>query len=91
MRNAEPTTVGEMLSEEFLKPLGMSAYELADLMGITYNRIEDILKNTQKINETEGVMLAEIFNTDSSFWINLQNAYVLWHKEHINSYTSKNH
>ncbi|WPD75046.1 HigA family addiction module antitoxin [Dickeya fangzhongdai] len=77
MRNAEPTTVGEMLSEEFLKPLGMSAYELADLMGITYNRIEDILKNTQKINKTEGVMLAEIFNTDSSFWINLQNAYVL--------------
>ncbi|EOC0478877.1 HigA family addiction module antidote protein [Cronobacter turicensis] len=80
MRNAEPTTVGEMLSEEFLKPLGMSAYVLADLMRITYKRIEDILKNTQKINETERVMLAEIFNTDSSFWINLQNAYNLWHK-----------
>ncbi|WP_165587070.1 hypothetical protein [Pectobacterium carotovorum] len=39
-KNAEPTDVGKMLSEEFLKPLAISLYELANLTGITANRIE---------------------------------------------------
>ncbi|HEI3249554.1 TPA: addiction module antidote protein, HigA family, partial [Escherichia coli] len=55
---AEPTTVGEMLLEEFLKPMGMSSRELADLMKITDKRIEDILMDYKKINKREGLLLA---------------------------------
>lgn len=68
----KPTTVGEMLVEEFLVPYKISCYELANLMGVSYNRIEDIIYNRQQINLEEGRLLAIIFNTDNDFWMNLQ-------------------
>ncbi|WOA52843.1 HigA family addiction module antitoxin [Dickeya solani] len=77
-KNAEPATVGEMLSEEFLKPLAMSLYELANLTGITANRIEDIIKHRYRINKHEGLLLAKLFHTDDDFWINLQKAHDIW-------------
>ena len=75
---AEPTTVGEMLVEEFLKPMGMSSRELADLMKITDKRIEDILMDYKKINKREGLLLAKIFQTDNDFWTRLQRAHFKW-------------
>lgn len=75
---AEPTTVGEMLLEEFLKPMGMSSHELADLMKITDKRIEDILMNFKKINKREGLLLAKIFQTDNDFWTRLQRTHFKW-------------
>ena len=75
---AEPTTVGEMLLEEFLKPMGMSSRELADLMKITDKRIEDILMDYKKINKREGLLLAKIFQTDIDFWTRLQRAHFKW-------------
>ncbi|HCN9193319.1 TPA: addiction module antidote protein, HigA family, partial [Escherichia coli] len=50
-KSAAPTTVGEMLSLEFLKPLGMSAYELSNKMDISYERMVDILKNESSITK----------------------------------------
>lgn len=76
--SAEPTTVGEMVSEEFLQLLSMSPYNLADLMGIHYNRIENILTNSEKIDRNEGLILARVFNTDSNFWNSLQENYDNW-------------
>lgn len=75
---AEPTTVGEMLSEEFLKPLKMSVYELANRMGISYNRTMDILKNKSIIKESESLALSNILNTDAYFWLNLQEHHKNW-------------
>ncbi|HBN1142772.1 HigA family addiction module antitoxin [Klebsiella grimontii] len=75
---AEPTTVGEMLLEEFLKPMDMSSHELADLMKITDKRIEDILMNFKKINKREGLLLAKIFQTDNDFWTRLQRTHFKW-------------
>lgn len=76
--NAEPTTVGEMLSEEFLQPLAMSLYEFSSLTGITVNRIEDIIKHRHGINKHEGLLLSKFFHTDDDFWINLQKAHDVW-------------
>lgn len=69
---AEPSTVGEVLSEEFLKPLGMPVHALEDLMGVTDKRVEVILMNTQELNKKEGLLLGKIFRTDNKFWIRLQ-------------------
>lgn len=77
-KNAEPTAVGEMLSEEFLKPLVISLYELANMTGIAANRIENIIKHRHRINKHEGLLLAKFFHTDDDFWINLQKAHDLW-------------
>lgn len=81
-KSATPTTVGEMLSLEFLKPLGMSAYELSNKMDISYERMVDILKNESSITKKECLSLSEIFNTDAYFWWNL-------HKNHNNWMRSK--
>jgi addiction module HigA family antidote len=77
-KSAAPTTVGEMLLFEFLKPLGISAYELSIKMDISYKRMIDILQNESSITEKECLSLSVIFNTDVYFWWNLHNNYNNW-------------
>jgi len=77
-KSAAPTAVGEMLSLEFLKPLGMSAYELSDKMNISYRRMIDILENGYSITEKDCLSLSAIFNTDVCFWWNLHKNYNNW-------------
>lgn len=65
-------TVGEMLAEEFLKPLNMSNDELAEAMGICRQDIEDIIYGRRRLRDDEARVLADIFGTDEDFWRNLQ-------------------
>lgn len=51
---AEPTTLGEMLLEDFLNPLNMSSQELTYLIGVTNNGIFSILYHRQRITKNEG-------------------------------------
>lgn len=67
-----PAAVGEMLVEEFLKPLSMSHDELAEAMGICRQDIEDIIYGMRRLRDDEARVLAEIFGTDEDFWCNLQ-------------------
>lgn len=69
---AGPATVGEMLVEEFLKPLSMSHDELAKSMGICKQDIEDIICGLRRLTDDEARVLADIFGTDEDFWRNLQ-------------------
>lgn len=66
-KSAAPTTVGEMLSLEFLKPLGMSAYKLSNKMNISYKRMIDTVKIEYSITRKGYTSLSTIFNTDI-FW-----------------------
>ena len=70
--NAAPSTVGEILYEEFLKPLDMPPARLAELMDTTYEKIWEIIKNERDITLEEATQLSIIFNTDASFWMKLQ-------------------
>ena len=69
---AGPVTVGEMLAEEFLKPLNMSNDELAEAMGSCKQYIDDILCGLRRLTDDEARVLAAIFGTDEDFWSNLQ-------------------
>lgn len=64
-------TVGEMLTEEFLKPLSMSHDELAEAMGISRQDVEDIICGMRRLRDDEARVLAGIFDTDDNFWSNL--------------------
>ncbi|MBE1231085.1 HigA family addiction module antidote protein [Salmonella enterica subsp. enterica serovar Dublin] len=64
-------TVGEMLVEEFLKPLNMSHDELAEAMGICKRYIDDIICGLRRLTDDEARVLATIFRTDEDFWSNL--------------------
>lgn len=82
-RIAEPTTVGEMLSEEFLKPLNITHQQLADAMGLSRKVIGQIVNNSRRISVTEAAELAGLFETDDDFWINVQAAHDRWEGRQI--------
>ncbi len=69
---AGPETVGEMLTEEFLKPLSMSDDALAEAMGVSLQDVGDIIYGLRRLTDDEAHVLAEIFGTDKEFWCNLE-------------------
>lgn len=69
MRSVPP---GEILNEEFLKPLGLTANALAKAIGVPPNRITAILKDERGITEDTAIRLATFFKTSAEFWTNLQ-------------------
>jgi len=66
---------GEILREEFLKPLGISAYELAKRLHVPAPRINDIVLERRGISADTAVRLSRFFGTTEQFWLNLQSAY----------------
>jgi antitoxin HigA-1 len=66
---------GEILREEFLKPLGISAYELAKRLRVPTPRINDIVLERRGISADTAVRLSRFFGTTEQFWLNLQGAY----------------
>ncbi len=66
---------GEILREEFLKPLGMSAYELAKRLHVPAPRVNDIVLERRGISADTAVRLSRFFGTTEQFWLNLQGAY----------------
>jgi antitoxin HigA-1 len=66
---------GEILREEFLKPLGISAYELAKRLHVPAPRVNDIVLERRGISADTAVRLSRFFGTTEQFWLNLQTAY----------------
>ena len=73
----ELTTPGEVLKEDFLDAMGISAYELAKSIGVDPMRISRIIKGTRKITADTAIRLSKYFGTSAEFWINLQSLYDL--------------
>jgi addiction module HigA family antidote len=72
-----PLHPGEVLREEFLGPLGMSAYALAKALRVPLNRITAILAGERGVSADTALRLARFFGTTPEFWINLQGGYDL--------------
>lgn len=73
MKNFIPTpTISEILTEEFLKPLDISAYRLARDIAVPVSRIQDILKGKRKITADTSLRLAKYFNVSDDFFLNIQ-------------------
>jgi addiction module HigA family antidote len=66
---------GEILREEFLKPLHMSAYELAKRLRVPVPRVNDIALERRGISADTAVRLSRFFGTTEQFWLNLQANY----------------
>jgi antitoxin HigA-1 len=75
-----PTHPGEILQEEFLKPLNISQEQLAKHLGGTWtqSKISEIINKKRRVTESIALDFADIFGTSSEFWINLQTRYDLW-------------
>ncbi|MFZ1108420.1 MAG: HigA family addiction module antitoxin [Rhodomicrobium sp.] len=73
----EPVTPGEILKEEFLKGYGLSRNRLARAVGISPNRIAEIVNNRRRITADTALRLALYFGNSPEFWLNLQIRYDL--------------
>ena len=72
-----PIHPGEILREEYMVPLGLSANALANALGVTPARINDIVRERRGVTADTALRLARYFGTDAQSWINLQAAYDL--------------
>lgn len=68
---------GEILREEFMMPMGLSAYSLARSLHVPVPRINDILLGKRGISADTALRLARFFGTTEQFWMNLQTSYEL--------------
>ncbi|WP_305790634.1 HigA family addiction module antitoxin [Candidatus Endoriftia persephone] len=72
-----PIHPGEILREEYLEPLGMSANALATALRVSAPRINDVVRERRGITVDTALRLARYFNTTPMYWMNLQAAYEL--------------
>lgn len=76
-RKLRPISPGEILSMEFLKPLGISQSRLARDLAVPVGRINDIIQGKRSITPDTALRLAVYFNMTPEFWMNLQSHYDL--------------
>jgi addiction module HigA family antidote len=81
-KNRPPTHPGEMLLEEFLKPLGMTQVELADRIHVSYPRVNEIINGRRGVTPDTALRLSRLFSTSPEFWLNGQRNWDLWHAIH---------
>ena len=68
---------GEILKEEFLVPMDISAYRLAKEINIPQTRISEIIHGNRSITADTAIRFSKFFGTTAEFWLNLQNLYDL--------------
>lgn len=76
--NRPPTSPGEMLKEEFLEPMGLTQQQLADGIGVSYQRVNELINGKRGITTSTALRLAKYFNTSPDFWLNMQRANELY-------------
>ncbi|MGH6848479.1 MAG: HigA family addiction module antitoxin [Methylocella sp.] len=82
------THPGEVLNEEFLKPLDLSSRALGSAIGVPGNRISDVIRQRRDVSADTAIRLARYFGTDPRFWLNLQDAYDLSKAESEHDYSA---
>ena len=73
----EPITPGEILRTEFLEPLGITQYRLAQATGLSQTRISEIVRGKRAISADSALRLSKALGVDERFWINIQTDYDL--------------
>ncbi len=81
-KNRPPTHPGEMLLEEFIKPLGLRQTELAEWIGVSYPRLNEIINGKRGVTPDTALRLEQVFGMDAQFWLNLQVAWDLYQAKH---------
>ena len=78
-----PTHPGQMLFEEFLKPMGITQRELADSIHVPYQRINEIINGRRGITPSTALRLSKFFGVSPDFWLNLQLRWDLYFAQQV--------
>jgi addiction module HigA family antidote len=76
-RDRIATHPGQILLQEFLEPLGLTQAELARVLGIPLNRVNELVRGKRGVTPKTALLLAEYFKNSAEFWMNLQTAHDL--------------
>ena len=74
-----PVGPGEMLLEEFLKPLGISQSAFAIRLGVSFPRLNEIVRGKRAVTPDTALRLAQVTGMSADFWLGLQSDWDLWH------------
>ena len=74
-----PTHPGEMLLEEFLKPLGVTQSAFARHLGVSFPRLNEIVRGKRAVTPDTALRLARVLGLPADFWLGLQSDWDLWH------------
>ena len=77
-KNRRPVHPGQIIRYEYLEPLNLTQQKLADSLGITRVRINEIILGKRSVTPDTAFRLAKYFNTTPDFWINLQMNVDMW-------------
>ena len=77
-----PTHPGEILLEDFLKPIGISQMELAKKISVSYPRVNELIHGKRGVTPDTALRLERLFGMEAQFWLNLQLAWDLYHATH---------
>lgn len=85
----QPTSVGTMLKEEFLEPLGITQGELAKAMGVGRKTVNELCGSRRGVTAETAFLLAKVLGTTPEFWLNLQFMNDMWLAKHNDVLTEK--
>src|SRR5437763_9505999 len=74
----KPASVGEILVEEFMEPLGLTQGELAEAMGVARKHVNELCNDRRAITADTALMLGRVFGNSADFWLNVQRRNDLW-------------
>jgi addiction module HigA family antidote len=80
MTKRKPATIGEILVEEFMKPIGLTRGALAEAMGVQRKHVNEQCNDRR--NVTAATALARVFGNSPDFWLNVQRRSDLWEAMH---------
>jgi len=78
-RHRPPTHPGEMLLEEFLKPLEITQSAFAIRLGVSFPRLNEIIRGKRSVTPDTALRLARVLGMSADFWLGLQQDWDLWH------------
>lgn len=78
----KPITVGEMLVEEFMKPLAITQTELAEKSGLPRKHVNELCRDRRAVTADTALILAKVFGNSADFWLNTQRRTDLWEALH---------
>ena len=78
----KPVSVGEILIEEFMAPMGLTQGALAEAMGVQRKHVNELCKNRRNVTAATALILARVFGNGPDFWLNVQRRSDLWKALH---------
>lgn len=82
MTKRKPATVGEILIEEFMQPLGLTQGVLAQAMGVQRKHVNELCNDRRNVTASTALILARVFGNTAEFWLNVQRRTDLWNALH---------